>query len=79
MKYCDFIVFTTAAIHIESVLFDPDFFSETERKLTKFFKLYIMPEILTKTLQTEASKAKKGDAHITCVCGRDNTYGAMRV
>lgn len=74
-KYCDFICFTNAGIHVERVLFDQEFFNELESKLTRFFKKCIMPEVLTQSLKHGSSKLSKRD--VICFCGQDNRQGAM--
>ena len=49
--WCDFVVFTTGRLHIERIVFAPDFWSTKLLPcLVKFFRQCIAPEILTRDI-----------------------------
>ena len=44
--FCDFVCWTPQDIHVERILYDPDFFIEMELKLQNFFVSVILPRVL---------------------------------
>lgn len=50
---CDFVCWTPQDIHVERILYDPDFFTEMELKLQRFFVFVILPTGIFATVEKE--------------------------
>lgn len=51
VSYCDFVCYTSKGIHIERILFDQNFFNTMIVKVTDFYRLCIVPELLARRLK----------------------------
>ena len=79
-RKCDFVCWTTKGIYTERIRRDEEFFKTKSLKLKEIFIKYILPELLTKNLQSasEESPGSPCEEHTDkyCIC-QQGEFGSM--
>ena len=65
---CDFIVWTTSGIHIETVTSDKSIEGKIVSECKHFFVCYLLPELLTHKLQDNEESLT--NEKLYCICGK---------
>ena len=84
-EYCDFVCWTPKGMHVERISFDPSVFHKIKPSLDRFFLSFVLPELLTHSVQdgvTDNGDTDKentpGPVHASsfCLC-RQGEHGRM--
>lgn len=85
-SYCDFICWTQKGIFVERIEKEDDFLARSLPQLTRFFKEYLLPEILTckvrdsysdsTTINSKSCSSKRTAQNVFCLCQKEE-YGTM--
>lgn len=76
VEYCDFIVWTPHGLYVERIMPDVEFWSASVAKVTEFFKIGILPEIVGKLYtrpslpSTLVAPSPDDDSAEWCICQR---------
>lgn len=69
LEYCDFVVWTTKGIFVERIECEKSYSTEVIPMLSSFFEKYMLPELLTHSLESGTSSQTDSDDEILyCVC-----------
>ena len=72
--FCDFLIWTPVGYKIERVYPDVHFWEKLEKKLTSFYVINVLPEIMTRRLKQELEMECESDKeNVYCICQKGSS------